>query len=166
MTVLISLPILILLLILQTALVTQIPLLQGTADLILLALVAWSLQQHDRSAWTWGILGGLLVSYVSAAPFGVFLAGYLVAVTIANLLRLQISNVPLLAMYLATFLSTVIIHGLSYLVFRLANTPLNLLDSINQILLPSLLLNLILALPFFTIFGDLAKILHPQSLEI
>jgi rod shape-determining protein MreD len=163
---LLGLPILVILLVLQTAIVSQIPLLQGTADLILLALVAWALQKRVNSAWAWGITGGLLVGLVSAIPFPVYLTGYLMAVAIAVLLRQRIWNVPFLAMTIATLAGTLIIHGLTFLYFRLIDTNIGISNSINLVTLPSMLLNLILSIPFYLIFSDLARTLYPEPLEI
>jgi hypothetical protein len=39
------------------------------------------------------------------------------------------------------------------------------MDVLNQITLPSLLLNLLLALPVYVLLGDLAKWVHPEELE-
>lgn len=163
---LLGLPILVILLVLQTAIVSQIPLLQGTADLILLALIAWALQKRVNSAWAWGIIGGLLVGLVSAVPFPVYLAGYLMAVAIAVMLRQRIWNVPFLAMTIATLAGTLIIHGLTILYLRLTDTIIGFSSSINLITLPSMLLNLILSIPFYLIFSDLAQTLYPEPLEI
>jgi cell shape-determining protein MreD len=163
---LIAIPILGGLLILQTAVLNQIPLLQGTADLVLLALVAWGLQKRVSTAWAWGIIGALFVGYVSTVPIGVYLVGYLVSVGIAIFLRQRIWNVPLMAMIIATFLSTLVVQGLTLLTLRLTDTLLTVGTSINQIILPSLLINMILALPFFIVFGDLANLLYPETLEM
>ncbi len=166
MEVLLAVPILILLLIIQTAVLNQIPLLQGSADLILLALVAWSLQKNVRSAWIWAIIAGLMVSFVSALPLGVYLIGYLITVAIGFLIRQRVWSLPLLTMYLATFLSTLVLQGISIIALRLADTSLDLGLALNLIILPGLLLNMIFALPFYTLFSDLANFLHPESLEI
>ena len=166
MTILLAIPILGCLLILQTAVLNQIPLLQGTADLVLLAVVAWAVQKRVRTAWGWGLIGGLIVGYVSAVPSGVYLLCYLAATGIAILLRQRIWNVPLLAMFLATFLSTIVLHGVTMLTLRLDDSLISIGESINLITLPSLLLNMILAVPFFTLFNDLANLVYPESLEM
>ncbi len=166
MATLIAIPILAGLLILQTAVLNQIPLLQGSADLVFLSLVAWSLQKRVKTAWAWAIIGGLLVGFVSAAPQGVYLIGYIFTVAIGLLLRQRIWNVPILAMLIATFSGTLILDGLTMLTLRLTDAPLAIGASINLIVLPSLLLNMILALPFYVIFGDLANLLYPETLEI
>jgi len=166
MATLIAIPILAGLLILQTAVLNQIPLLQGSADLVLLSLAAWSLQKRVRTAWAWGIIGGLLVGFTSAVPQGVFLVGYMLSVAIGLLLRQRTWNVPILAMLVATFSGTLIINGLTMLTLRLMDTPLAIGSSINLIVLPSLLLNMILAVPFYVMFGDLANLLYPETLDV
>ena len=166
MATLLAFPILSILLVLQSAVFSQIPLLQGTTDLILLALVAWSLQRRVQTAWQWGIIGGLLVGFVSAVPFVVYVVGYLLTVGLALLLRRRIWQVPLLAMFIATFIGTLVIHLATLVALRVSGTVLPLSASINLIILPSILLNLLLALPFFTLFSDLAKFLYPEELEM
>jgi len=166
MATLLAFPILGILLVLQSAILSQIPLLQGTTDLVLLAVIAWSLQRRVRTAWQWGIIGGLLVGFVSAVPFVVYVVGYLLAVGFSLLLRQRIWQVPLLAMFIATFFGTLVIHLATLVALRVSGTVLPLGDSINLIILPSILLNLLLALPFFTLFSDLAKFLYPEELEM
>ncbi len=87
MATLIAIPIFIGLAIFQSTVVSRIPLLHGTADLVLLALVAWALQERVKTHWQWSIIGGLLISILSAMPFGVLLIGYLMATVIALILR-------------------------------------------------------------------------------
>jgi rod shape-determining protein MreD len=166
MTTLLAFPILGILLVLQSAIFSQIPLLQGTTDLVLLALIAWSLQRRVRTAWQWGIIGGLLVGFVSAVPFYVYVVGYLLAVGFALLLRQRIWQIPLLAMFIATFFGTLVIHIATLIALRVSGTVLPVGASINLIILPSILLNLLLALPFFTLFSDLANFLYPEELEM
>ncbi|HQL39935.1 MAG TPA: hypothetical protein PKV95_10700 [Anaerolineaceae bacterium] len=77
-------------LMLQLGIISQLPLLQGTADLILLVLVAWALQDQVTSAWEWGILGGVMVSLVTATPFYVVIFSYLLVILIARMARRRI----------------------------------------------------------------------------
>jgi len=166
MAVLLAFPILSILLILQSAIISRVPLVQGTADLILLALIAWSIHKRVKTAWHWGVIGGLMVSFVSAMPFGVPLVGYLLAVGLTLILRRRVWQAPILAMFVATFLGTLVIHLLDLIALRLVGNPLSWLDAVNQITLPSILLNLLLAIPAYAILGDLANWLHPEQLEM
>ena len=51
-------PVLIITLMLQLAIISRLPLLHGTADLMLLVLVAWALQERVRTAWFGRCLAG------------------------------------------------------------------------------------------------------------
>ncbi len=166
MATLIAFPILGLLVILQSAIVSQVPLLNGTADLILLALVAWTVQERVTTAWHWGLIGGIMVSLVSAIPASVALAGYLLATGAALLLKFRLWQIPLLAMLAATFFGTLIIHGLTIVTLRLNEIAIPILDSFNTITLPSILLNLLVAVPMYALLGDLANWLYPEEIEL
>jgi rod shape-determining protein MreD len=163
---LLAIPILGSLLILQTAVFSQLPLLRGTTDLVMVAIIAWSLQKSVKTAWQWGIIGGLLVSLSTALPFGLPIIGYLLVVGMALLLRQRVWQVPLLAMFVATFLGTLITQALAVLVLRLTGTPLAWLESVNMITLPSMLLNLVVAIPAYALLGDLARWLYPEELVV
>jgi rod shape-determining protein MreD len=162
----IALPILGILLILQSAIVSRIPLLHGTADLVLLAIIAWALQKRVATAWQWSIIGGLLVTIVSALPLGAALIGYPLAVTFALILRQRVWQVPILAMFISTFVGTLVMHIISLVALRLVGTTLPLREALNLITLPSVLLNLLLAIPVYALIGDLANWLYPEELEV
>ena len=166
MTTLLAIPLLGGLLILQTAIFSQLPLLRGTTDLVMVAIIAWSLQKSVKTAWQWGIIGGLLVSLFTALPFGLPVVGYLLVVGMVLLLRQRVWQVPILAMFVATFLGTLITQALAILVLRFTGTPLAWLESVNMITLPSMLLNLVVAIPAFALLGDLARWLYPEELVV
>jgi rod shape-determining protein MreD len=166
MTILIAFPILGGLLMFQSAVASQIPLLHGTVDLVLLALVGWALQKRVDTAWHWAMIGGLLYSLASALPVGIMLAGYLGVVTVAALIKRRIWPVPLLALLVTVFMGTLLTHSLSFLALVLGGTPLPLLQAVNQVTLPSLLLNILLAIPIYSIMGELAGWLYPLEIEV
>ena len=61
MVTLLAIPIFVFLGIFQTSVVSRLPLLHGTADLVLLVVIAWSLQERVRTAWQWALMAGLVV---------------------------------------------------------------------------------------------------------
>jgi len=140
--------------------------LSGTADIVLLIIVAWSLQKKVKNAWLWTVIGGLMVSYVSAMPLFAPLAGYLVVNGLTWLLQRRIWQVPILTMITATLIGTFITHILNIIVLFVTGDPIQFQDSITYITLPSALLNLILALPVFVLVTDLAKWLYPEEVEV
>ena len=166
MRVFIAVPILLLLVIFQSAIVSNFPLLHGTADVILITIIAWAIQKRVQTAWHWGVIGALLIGFVSDIPYLVPIIGYLLVVGLTLALRQRVWQVPFLAMLIAIFFGTVVVNLATIIVLRIKGTPLPILESINLVMLPSLLLNLLLSLPFYTLFSDLAKWLYPVELEM
>ena len=150
--------------ILQSTIVTRMPLLNGTADLILLFIVAWALQDRVESAWQWCLIGGIFASLYSALPFGTFVIAYLIATGIARLLKRRIWKAPFLAMLAATFVGTIIVLLIAMLGRLITGVNIPILSALNLILLPGLLLNLMLAIPVFSIMHDMAIWLYPGEL--
>ena len=151
--------------IIQSTIVSTMPLLNGTADLLLLFIIAWALQDQVESAWQWCLIGGIFASLYSGLPFGSFIIAYLICVGIARLLKRRIWKAPFLAMLAATFICTLVVHLISLGARLITGVSITLISVLNLIILPSLLLNLILAIPVFSIMHDLAILLYPEELE-
>ncbi|MGD9093351.1 MAG: rod shape-determining protein MreD [Anaerolineales bacterium] len=166
MATLIAIPILGGLMILQTSIISRIPLLFGTADLPLLAIIAWALQKRVRTAWQWSLIGGLMFSLATALPLGVPILGYSLSTGLALILRRRVWQVPILAMFATTFLCTLITQGIALLALRLVGDPIPIGEAFNLIILPSVLINMLLAIPIYALISDLAKWLYPEELEV
>lgn len=166
MSIFIAFPIFAILTILQSVIVSRFPLLNGTPDLVLLTLIAWALQKRVRTAWYWCAIGGGMISYVSALPFGVPLGGYLLVVGMAQLLRRRIWQVPILVMLVTTFLGTLVTQLISLVASQLVGASISLWEAINLVILPSMLLNLLFSIPIYAIFSDMASWLYPEPLEV
>jgi rod shape-determining protein MreD len=154
---LIAFPLLVLVVIVQSAVISQMTLLSGYADLMLVVLAAWALKADAASAWIWAILGGAMVSFVSGLPWPVAMIGYLFVVLLAQLLRQRVWQAPMLAMFSVIFLGTLVMNIFIILVLNLLGTPLPLGDSLGLIVLPSVLLNLLFSIPVYAIVRDLAQ---------
>jgi len=149
MAILLAFPVLILSLVAQMVVLSRIYLLHGTADIILLVLIAWSLQEKARSIWIWVIIGGLLIGFVSATPSYIYLLSYLVIILIVRLLRRRVWQTPLLAMLVVTILGTFILQLFIIVGLKVTGQPITWQESLSLITLPSVILNLLLALPVY-----------------
>jgi hypothetical protein len=163
---LLAFPVLLLVLMLQTTVVSTLPILSGFSDLVLLVLVAWSLQERVRTAWFWALVAGLMVGYLSAMPMMVPVVAYLAVTGLAMLIRRRVWQTPILAMYIVTFVGSIFSLGLSMAVLLFFETPLPLLDSLNLVILPGTLLNLLLALPVYAIVADMANWVYPEEFDV
>jgi len=150
--------------ILQTAVVSRLTLLSGFGDLPLVMLAAWALQDEVDSAWHWAVATGILVGFISGVNWLVFVIGYVSVVALAKVLRMRVWQAPLLAMFSVTFLGTILISLISFVVLRVAGVTIPLQDAFGLLALPGVLLNLLFALPVYAVMRDLAHWTYP-SLE-
>ena len=158
---LVAVPVILFSLILQSAVVSQVELLSGSADLPLVILAAWALQEEVDSSWHWAAALGLMVGFVSAIPWYVPVASYLVVVGIAQMLQRRVWQAPLLAMFSITFVGTMILHSFSFVVLRIAGVVLPLEDVLGLVVLPGVLMNLLLAIPVYAVMRDLSRWAYP-----
>lgn len=166
MAIFLAVPILGLMVILQSAIFSQVHLLYGTIDLVLLVLVAWSVQERVTTAWHWGVIAGILASIATAVPVWVIIPAYVAAAGISIYMQRIFWQRPLLAMVTATFLATLIVQAITAIALVIAGTPIPLIEAFYMITIPSALLNLLLAIPVYALIGDLAHWLYPEPIEI
>ena len=162
----IAIPILAILTILQSTIVSRLPVLQGTADIVMLVLIAWALQERVRSAWQWSIIGGVLIGFVTVLHFSVPLLIYLVITGLVLIIRRRIWKIPILVMFVMTFIGSVFSYLVSLIAVIISGVNIPVFDSIRLILLPSLILNLLLAAPIYAVIRDLAEWLYPEEIKI
>lgn len=165
LAVLLAFPVFGLLLIIQSTILSQLPMLHGTADLVMLALIAWSLQEKVTTAWYWAIIAGLMVSYVSALPLFTPLIGFLVITGLSRLLQRRVWQVPLLAMVFSASVGTLVYQGLALVMLQIRGDPIPIVQSLSIVTLPSLLLNVILAIPMYSLVRDVAGWIYPVEIE-
>ena len=158
---LVAFPILALAVILQSSVVSQVRLLSGYADLLLVMLAAWSLQERVDSTWHWGAAACLMIGFASNLPLGVILVGYFGVLLLARVLQRRVWQAPLLAMFSVVFFGTLFFHILSVVVLRFLGTPFAFGEVIGLITLPSLLLNMLLAIPVYSSMRELSHWVYP-----
>ena len=166
MSSLVSIPILVVALILQSVVLSRLPLINGTADLILLVLVSWALQEKADDALFWALLAGIMVSFVSAMPGFAALIAYILIVFLVRQLRRRIWQAPILAMLVAVVVGTIVQHILYIISLFIAGNQLPFQQTISLVTLPSALLNLLFSLPVYILISDLARMLFPVEVEV
>ena len=106
------------------------------------------------------------MTVASALPVGAAIAGYLITTGLALVLKKHVWQIPILAMFIATIAGTVIFHAIALFSLRFLGDPISVTVALNQVTLPSILLNLVLGIPIFALLGDLAIWIHPEALEV
>jgi len=159
---LVAIPVLFLAVILQSAVISRVYLLSGVADLPLVMLAAWALQESVDSSWHWAVALGILVGFVSALPWYVPVISYVVVVALAQMLQRRVWQAPLLAMFSVTFLGTIILNILTYLVMQIGGVAMPVGDVLGLLVLPGVLLNMLLAIPIYAMMRDLSRWVYPS----
>jgi rod shape-determining protein MreD len=154
-------PILLLVLMLQMTIFSRLTLLSGAADLMLVTLAALAVQEQVTTSWHWAVLGGLMVGLVSGVPWGVPVAGYLVVVGLARLLQQRFWQVPILALFAVVFAGSWVVNLMTFAALQLLGRSITLDEALGLVILPSLLLNMLLAIPVRALVVDLAEWLNP-----
>ena len=157
----IALPLLGLAVIVQSSIVGLFPLLGGTADVVLVLLTAWALQQAVSTGFHWAFLASVFMSLVSSLPWFVYFAAYGGLVLLAMVLQQRVWQVPMLAMFIVTFLGTALLHSLTLLYLYLSGSVVAVADALGVITLPSVLLNMLIAIPLYGLMRDLAGWVFP-----
>jgi rod shape-determining protein MreD len=163
--ILVAIPVLCLSVMIQTSIIERINLLHGAADLVLLVLTGWALQERVQYAWIWGVMAGMLVGFISGNPWYIYLVSYMMIVGLSRLLARRIWQAPLLAMFSVTLIGTLLILMLTFLIHNLMEISMGFSLSFMQVILPSMLLNLLLSIPVLSIMRDLANRVYPAEVE-
>ncbi len=160
---LVAFPLLALAVILQSSVVSQVKLLSGYADLPLIMIAAWALQERVKSTWHWAVLACAMLGFVSKMPWPALVIGYLSIVFVAQALQKRVWQAPLLAMFSVTFIGTLFVNFLSFAALLVLGTSFPLGDVVGLIVLPSLLLNMLFSIPVYTFMRDLARWVYPPE---
>ncbi len=163
MSVILSIPTLGLIAILQSAVVSRLPLNRGTADLMLVVLVAIALQKTVSTSWQWSIIGGLFMDFLSGLPFGIFTVSYLLATGLALIIRERIWRFSFLMQLLVVFFGTMFSHALSFLVLLLQGSEISFGTVLQVVTLPSIILNFMISLPIFILTQDVLEQVNSQE---
>jgi rod shape-determining protein MreD len=165
MSILISFPIVFLLILLQTTLARQFTLLNGSVDLLLIWIAAWAMQSKDDSSWWWAILSGAICAFVSAIPWYVCIITYLAVVILSRTIRKILWQSPLLSMFSVTIVGSIILYILSFVGLQATGIDYPWQDSLVRIIIPSVFLNLFLAIPVYAVVKDTARWVFKTEVE-
>ncbi|MFQ5923786.1 MAG: rod shape-determining protein MreD [Anaerolineales bacterium] len=158
---LVGIPLVALLAILQTSLVSHLRLLEGRPDLVLLAIVAWAITGRGNEAMVLGFVGGLFLDAFSAVPLGVSSATLVLVAAIASYSEGQFWGINPIMQLAALLVGSVVYYATIMLALVSTGQPLDLQLALSRIVLPGLFVNLILALPVVQLAEGLHGMLYP-----
>ena len=127
----------------------------------MLWLAAWGLQKQVISAWIWTGLAAVSVAFLTAIPWYVPLIGYAVVTLITRFVNKIVWQSPLLMMFMVTILGSLFMNALTYITLAVTGVSIPFAVGLVQVIIPSLLINLLLSLPIYAIAKDTALWAYP-----
>jgi cell shape-determining protein MreD len=150
---------------LQMSVFSQWKILSGSADIVLLFVVAWCLQDRSKRLWLLVILMAGLAGSVSALPVYIPFVVYLIVYRVSRLVQSRLMQSPLLGMLVLTFAATLLQVALNIVYLFITRVDLNFTDALVEVALPSVLLNMLLAIPVHAIVREIALYALPKGVE-
>jgi len=118
-------------------------------DVMLLAVVSWSVLRGPRAALPLALGGGLLLDLLSGGPFGAATASLVLASVVTGLEQLNLFRDSLWLPLLAGVLATLLYNGAYMMVLALFGRTVQWLPTVRQVILPEIALNIALMYPVF-----------------
>ena len=153
---------------LQLAVFSRLPLLNGTADIVLLSLIVWALQENVK-IWEirfWTLFAAIFIGFISAVPFIAVAIPYVLIMLMIRWLQQRIWKASIWALLISVVLGTLFQQTVILFVLRIINNvPLLISESYIFVILPSMVLNLLFAVPIYLLIKDMAEWLYPVEVE-
>ena len=144
----------------QVSFLGRITLLNGTSDILMLFMIAWSINDRTKYSWIFAILCGLIMSYISAMPMNGYLWMYLFIWEIIRFIKTKVWEMPLIIMLFMTIIGTIIVAVGTLGLLFLQNASVNYSDAFKLIITPNLVLNLLFSIPIYAFLNDVVNTIY------
>lgn len=163
-TVYVAIPLMALLVVLQTSLLPYFPILGIVPQLLFLVAVGWGLLRGLNEGLLWAFVAGLFVDIFSAAPLGlsavVYMASLPPVIWLSTLLPENRYLIPMIQTGLATFVAML----LNFFLLRLFGFPIDW--EYMEVVPPTAVLHAALILPIYWLMFRLDRLLRPRPVEL
>lgn len=160
---LIPVPVMLILSVLQSTAVSRIVLINGSADLVLLAVAAWGVKGKDYNAYIWALIGGLFMALITEMPLFIPIVSYIFVAFLTQFLVGRIWQSPIVMLIIIVITGTLFQHIVSILYLQTTGINAGFMISLQMITLPSLLLNLFLIFPMYVLISDIRHWIKPEE---
>lgn len=162
---LLAVPLLFLLALLQSAVLRQIPFLDGGLDLLLLVVICWNLLDPEEGL-VWALLAGVFADLFTGGPAGVTPIAYLLAGFMIGQLHGRLrTDSPSVVMAIALF-GTVIAHLALIALLMLLGRTMDAGFALAYITLPTAFLNTLCAIPVYLLLRRTYHGIHPPAATV
>jgi rod shape-determining protein MreD len=136
-------PFMALLAIFQATAAPQVRIAGGSLTLLLLCVMSWEQIEEQGEGYVWAFSGGVFLDLLSGGPFGISILALLAATFVAGLLGGGLFRDRLLLPLVTAVAGTFAYNGVYLLLLRIFGVPVNLVDALVQVVLPSAVINML-----------------------
>lgn len=166
MAYLIGLPLLASLAVLQATVLGNLRLLEGSPDLILLAVVGWAISGKGHQAMVWGLAGGLILDLLSGLPLGVTAMALILVAALVSFSEGSFWEAHFLMPLSVVLIASLLYYAIVLLWLFIFGRPVELSYALTRVIMPSTFLNVLLALPAAQLAGRLRQSLYPPEVGL
>ena len=166
MVYIIGVPIMALMALIQSTMLSQFRFLSGRPDLILLLVIGWGLAGRAKESMIFAFFGGLFLDFFSALPFGIHAIALVIVALLVSLDERRIWEANILMPLGITLMGSLVYHMIILAVLFLSGRQIDLTFAFGRVILPSTFLNIILAIPMAQAMAGIARRLYPAEVDL
>lgn len=148
--------------ILQTTIASRITLIQGSSDIVLLVFIGWVLHEETLGRWQWALVAGIAIGVGSELPIWLPIIPYLMLGGLITIVKQRIWELPIISLFAAALIGTFLTLIIQWIYLLLLGVPIDLESALNLVILPSIVLNMLLAFPIYALMGEFVTRIYPQ----
>jgi rod shape-determining protein MreD len=166
MAYLIGIPLVALLAIVQSSLLATLRILDGSADLVLIAVVSWSLTGRMHESMVLALAGGLFLDLLSGGPFGLTAIGLILVAYLVSFLEGRFWEANFLIPLGVMAAAAAIYHADLALAAAVTGRPIDIPLAVSRVFLPSAFLDVMLSLPAAQLAVRMREALFPARVKV
>jgi rod shape-determining protein MreD len=121
----------------------------GHPNLVLLVVVAWSIRSDWDESVFWAFIGGIIQDLNSIVPLGTSVIPLVLSVFAVKFIITQIEGLTLLVYWGVVMAGMFVGHIVLFVTLGLVGYGIDLVPTVRYFMLPSLIYQLVLALPIY-----------------
>jgi hypothetical protein len=148
---------------LQLGIFSNIQVLSGKIDLLMLGVIAWSLQKKTEiiDIFIYSIITIFFIYLISAEPILIIILLYSLMIFVVLWSKNNIQQLPVVSMLIFTAIFTLIHLAIFGLYLQFSGLNINAVEIFQTVILPSMLINLIAAIPIYLLTNELQHWVYP-----
>lgn len=152
----------------QLGIFSNIQILAGKIDLLMLGVIAWIIQKKTEviDIIIFAIITVLFIYLISAEPIIIILGLYSLLVFVVFWSKNNIQQLPIVSMLIFSAVFTFLHLVIFGFYLQLTGIPMLAEEVFQSVILPSMIINLIAAIPMYLLVNELHRWVYPFAEEV